>query len=68
MRRKVVAVFKRKTVGFVKPDRKRVTLVLSRRGRETLRRLSKLRLVIAGQATDPAGETVRRMVALTLER
>ena len=68
VRTKFVAVFKRKTVDFVKPDEKKVTLVLSRRGRETLRRLPELRFMIAGQATDPAGETVRRTVTLTLER
>jgi hypothetical protein len=68
MRTQPVALFKEKTVGFVEPDEQKVTLVLSRRGRETLRRLSRLRLMIAGQATNPAGEPVRRTVALTLER
>ncbi|HEY5815168.1 MAG TPA: Ig-like domain-containing protein [Solirubrobacterales bacterium] len=68
MQAKSVAIFKRKTVSFAGPGKKRVMLVLSRKGREELRRLSKLRLSIAGKATDVAGETATRRLALTLQR
>jgi Bacterial Ig domain/Gametolysin peptidase M11 len=68
VRTRSVAVLKSKTVGFVGPGEKEVTLVLSRKGREAIRRLPKLRLAIAGKATDAAGETAARSVALTLQR
>ncbi|MDX6601704.1 MAG: hypothetical protein QOF13_906 [Solirubrobacterales bacterium] len=67
-RTRSVEVFKGKTIGFVGPGEKRVTLALSRKGRKALRRLPELRLAIAGEATDEAGEAARRTVALTLQR
>lgn len=62
-----VAVFKRKAVSFAGPGEKKVTLVLSRPGREALRRLPEPRLAIAGKAVDTAGETTTKTVALTLQ-
>ncbi len=67
-RTRFVAVFKRKMVSFVGPGEKKVTLVLSRKGREALRRLPALRLAIAGKATDAAGETATSSAAMTLQR
>jgi len=64
---RLVAVFKGKTVSFVEPGGKKAALVLSGRGREALRGLRRLRLVIAGKAIDAAGETMTRTVALTLQ-
>ncbi|MGC1164788.1 MAG: Ig-like domain-containing protein, partial [Solirubrobacterales bacterium] len=64
---RLIEMFREKTVGFAGPGEKEVTLALTRRGRETLRGLSKLRLSIAGEATSgEAGESARRVVALTL--
>jgi hypothetical protein len=67
-RTKLVAVLERKTVRFVKPGEKRVTLLLSRKGSRALRRLQTLKLAIAGEATDATGETAKRKVTLTLQR
>jgi hypothetical protein len=68
IRTRSVAVLERTTVGFEGADEKRVALVLSRRGREALRHLPKLRLAIAAKATDAAGRAARRTVTLTLRR
>ena len=65
-RRRSVAVFESKTAIFAGPGEKKLTLALSRKGREALRHLPKLRLAIAGKAIDTTGETTSRMVALTL--
>lgn len=67
-RTRFVAVFKRTAVSFAGPGEKKVALVLSRKGREALRPLSKLRLAISGTATSAAGETATKKVALTLQR
>jgi hypothetical protein len=61
-------VFRKKTISFLEAGEKRVTLVLSRRGREALRRLAKPRLAVTGEATNAAGETARRRVTLTLQQ
>jgi hypothetical protein len=63
---KIVSVFKEKTVSFVGAGEKRVTLVLSRRGRETLQRLVRLQLLVTAEATNTADETAARKVTLTL--
>lgn len=65
---KLVDVFKGRTVGFAAGGRREVALTLSENGRETLRRLTTLRLLIAGKAMDDAGEVARRSVAATLKR
>lgn len=67
-RARLVDVFASKAVGLSGPGEKEVTLSLSRKGRELLRGLSALRLVIAGRATDAAGAVARRTVASTLLR
>jgi hypothetical protein len=63
-----VTVFESRTVGFAGPGEQRVTLRLSRRGREALRPLSRLRLVVSGRAIDAAAEVTAGKVALTLQR
>jgi hypothetical protein len=68
VRTRFVEVFKGKAIGFSGPGKKEVALTLSGKEREALRRLPKLRLAIAGKATDEAGEAARRTVALTLPR
>ncbi len=65
---KLVAVFARKTVTFAGPGQREVTLVLSREGRQALRRLSTVRLTIDGSATGEAGEAAGNTVAVTLTR
>jgi hypothetical protein len=65
-RARLVAVFNDKTIGFSGPGEKEVTLVLSQKGRELLRNLTKLRLAIFGSATDDAGGKVKRTVTLSL--
>lgn len=65
---KFVAVFKEKTVSFAAAGEKRVTLVLSRRGREALRHLAKLQLAVSGEATNTTGETAAKRVTLTLQQ
>jgi hypothetical protein len=67
-RTKFVAVFKRKTVRFVEAGERKVALALSRKGRRALRRLRKVKLAIVGKATDAAGKTTMKRVALTLRR
>jgi putative Ig domain-containing protein len=63
---RLVTVFEIKTVRFPALGERRVTLVLTRKGRKVIRDLSKVRLVIVGTAADAAGETTREMAALTL--
>jgi hypothetical protein len=65
---RLARVFEIKAVRFSRQGRKRVTLVLTQKGREALRDLIEVRLVIAGTATDAAGETASDRVALTLRR
>jgi hypothetical protein len=67
-RARSAAVFKTRAVRFAAAGEKKVRLVLTRKGRKALRGLRKVRLVIAARATDPAGETARKQVALTLRR
>ncbi len=64
----LVAVFRRKTIRFVAAGEKNVTLTLTPQGRRALRRLRKVRLVIAGEATDVIGQTASRRMILTLVR
>jgi hypothetical protein len=68
VRTRLVEVFEGKTISFAGPGKKEITLTLSRKGREVLRRLSKPRLVIIGEATNEAGEAAKKTVALTLKR
>ncbi len=68
MRPRFVEVFKGKTISFAGPSKKELTLTLTQKGRAALRSLSKLKLAVAGRATDDAGGTSRRAVALTLQR
>jgi Bacterial Ig domain/Gametolysin peptidase M11 len=63
-RTRSVAVFRKETVHFVAPGEKRVTLVLSSQGLDVLRRLPASMLSIVGKATDAAGGTMARKVAL----
>jgi hypothetical protein len=63
---KFVAIFRRKTISFAAAGEKRVALLLSRRGREVLRRLFKLQLAVTGEATNAASETAARTMTLTL--
>lgn len=65
---KFVAVFRRKTFSFGEAGEKRVSLVLSPRGREALRGLAMLRLAVSGEATGTDGEAARTRIALTLHR
>jgi hypothetical protein len=65
---KFVAVFRKKTVSFAEAGEERVTLVLSQKGREALRRLAKLQLAVTGEATNTAGETAARRMTLTLQQ
>jgi Bacterial Ig domain/Gametolysin peptidase M11 len=65
---KLVPVFKRKQVGFAAAGERPVTLVLSQKGRQLVRDLTKLRLALDGQAADSTGETAAAAVALTLQR
>jgi hypothetical protein len=67
-RTRLLPVFRRTTVRFGEAGTKKVKLTLTRKGRGKLRRLRKVRLVIAGRATDSAGETARKRVGLTLRR
>jgi Big-like domain-containing protein/gametolysin peptidase M11 len=56
-------LLKGKTVRFFGAGEKDVTLVLSDKGREGLRRLSKVKLTIAGEATGDSGEALRVSVS-----
>jgi len=61
-------LFKRKTVRFTEAGAKDVTLMLKRKGREVLRNLSRLRLVIVGKATGAPGEAVKKQATSLLQR
>jgi Bacterial Ig domain/Gametolysin peptidase M11 len=63
-----VEVLESKTISFVGQGERKVTLMLPRQEREALRGLRRLKLAITGKATDAAGESVTRKVALTLQR
>lgn len=65
-RTKLVQVFTPKTVRFVAAAEGKVTLALSRRGRKALRSLSRVKLLIAGEARDDIGGTAAASVAHTL--
>jgi PKD domain len=67
IRTKVVPVFTPKTVRLAAAaEGKKVTLALSKRGRKALRSLSRVRLLIAGEARDGGGGTAAKTVARTL--
>jgi hypothetical protein len=65
-RTKLVPVFAPKTVRFAAAAEGKVALALSKRGREALQSLSRVRLLIAGKARDDAGGTATKTVARTL--
>jgi hypothetical protein len=65
---KLISVFARKSVTFAGPGKREVSLVLSRDGRQALRRLSTVKLAIDGSATGEGGEGVSSKVAVTLPR
>jgi hypothetical protein len=54
---RLVRVFKIKTVRLSAAGERRLMLVLTRKGRKTLRNLNEVRLVIAGKAIDATGKT-----------
>ncbi|HYI80724.1 MAG TPA: Ig domain-containing protein [Thermoleophilaceae bacterium] len=53
---RLIRVFKIKTTRFSAAGKKRVTLVLTRKGQKALRDLDEVRLVIAGKAVDATGQ------------
>lgn len=61
-------LFKGKTVRFAAAGETDVSLTLTQKGHETLRNLSKLRLVIVGRATGGPGEAVKMTVTSVLQR
>ena len=65
-RPRVVALFDSEALDFAGVGQREVTLKLSRKGREALSRLTKLRLEIVGRATAAGGETATRTLPLTL--
>jgi hypothetical protein len=65
---RLVAVFQGKTVRFSRGGEKKVTLILTRKGRRALRTLNRVRLVVAVRATDAARGTAPAKAALTLRR
>jgi hypothetical protein len=65
-RTKLVQVFAPKTVRLAAATEGKVTLALSKRGRKALRSLSRVRLLIAGEARDGTGGTAAKTVAQTL--
>jgi len=65
-RTKLVQVFVPKTARFDEAGEREVTLTLSKRGRNALRSLSQVRLLIAGEARDDTGGTAAKTVARTL--
>jgi hypothetical protein len=62
-----VAVFRKKTVRFAAAGTRKLVLALTPGGRRALRRLTKVRIVIIGEATDAIGRTARSSSSLTLE-
>ena len=65
---KSVAVFKKKVVGFVRPETRRVKLALTGEGQARLARLRSVRLAITGRASGAAGEVAPQTAKLTLQR
>ena len=65
-RTRLVPVFTPITVRLGTAAEGKVTLALSKRGRKTLRPLSQVRLLIAGEARDGGGGTATKTVAQTL--
>jgi Big-like domain-containing protein/gametolysin peptidase M11 len=61
-------LFKGKTVRFAAAGERDVTLMLSEKGREALRKLSRLRLAIVGNATGAPGDAAKRTVTSVLQR
>ncbi|HVY77733.1 MAG TPA: PKD domain-containing protein [Solirubrobacterales bacterium] len=66
-RTKLVPVFKRKVARFAAAGERGVTLSLSKRGRKALRPLSRVRLSIAGKASDDAGNIATATTARALQ-
>jgi hypothetical protein len=65
-RTKLVPVLAPKTVRLAAEAEGKVTLALSKRGRKALRPLSRVRLLIAGEAREDAGGTATKTLARTL--
>jgi hypothetical protein len=65
-RTRLVSVFAPKTVRFAAAVEERVTLALSKRGRKALQNLSRVRLLIAGEARDDVGGIATKTLAHTL--
>jgi hypothetical protein len=65
-RTKLVQVFVPKTVRFAEAGERKVALTLSKRGRNALKSLSQVRILIAGEARDEDGGTATKTVAHTL--
>ncbi|MET0306627.1 MAG: PKD domain-containing protein [Solirubrobacterales bacterium] len=63
---RLVPVFTPKTVRLAADAEEKVTLALTERGRKALRSLSQVRLRIAGEARDDAGDTAAKTAARTL--
>lgn len=63
---KLVPVFVPKTVRFAAATEGKVTLALSKRGRKALRSLSRVKLLIAGEARDEVGGLATQTTARTL--
>jgi PKD domain-containing protein len=63
---KRVAIFKQTAVQFAIAGERKVKLKLSRWGRTVLRDLNAIKVLIAGKATDAAGEVARDTLAQTL--
>jgi hypothetical protein len=64
---RLVAVFRKKTVGFSTAGTRKVVLALTPRGRRALRRLPTVRIVLVGEAIDAIGRTARSSMKLTLQ-
>ena len=65
-RTRLVPVFAPKTVRLAAAAEGKVTLALSKRGRNVLQSLPRVRLVIAGEARDDTGATATKTAARTL--
>jgi PKD domain-containing protein len=65
-RTKLVSVFTPKTVRFAAAAEGRVTLTLSKRGRKALQSLSRVKLLIAGEARDNVGGIAAATATATL--
>jgi hypothetical protein len=63
-----IQVFKKKTVGFAEEESKKVTLVLTRKGRAQLALLRSVKLAITGRASGAAGEVAPQTVTSILRR